>query len=204
LKYKLATVGSIACLVFAQVAFAAGRDRLSYTGVEVAFGRVDFANSAEIGDRFELGASLEIASPVFVSGSYTQTKVESTPVPGVFFSSQNTISRVDLGCHFGSDRRVNFAPSISLVQVGVENSGVLAWIPDQTENGWAAGAAFRALATSWLEVDASIRWMFIPDQVIPTGSVVGFLQPLRHFGVGIGYESSESDHTVSARARIVQ
>jgi hypothetical protein len=202
MRLRAATLAAVAWLVFAQAALAAGRDRLSYTGVEGAFGRVEFANSTSVGDRFDAGLSVELARPVFLSASHAE--IESGVAVTAPFALKSTISRVDLGCHFGSDRRVNFVPSVSWVEVGSEFAGALSWIPDQTENGWAARAAFRTLPLRWLEVGASIDWIFIPDDVIPTGAAEVFFYPISHLGVGVGYESSEGNQAVTARARLVQ
>lgn len=206
MKFSLATLGGIAWLLFAQAAFAVGRDRLSYTGVEVAFGRVDFANSTALGDRLEFGASLELARPLFLSAAYSVTEPADAQPTAFQFSGQSTVTRVDLGCHLEITPAADFVPSISWVEIGTEiPDGYLPfYVPPQEETGWAARTAFRTLFVPWLEVDAFIDMMFIPDNVIQTGAVAATFYPFRHIGVGVGYEASEGNHTFSARARIVR
>ena len=206
MRFKVATLCGIAGLVFAQAAFAVGRDRPSYTGVEVAFGRVDFANSTSITDRLEVGASLELARPLFLSAAYSVTEPADAQPTAFQFSGQSTLTRVDLGCHLEITPAADFVPSISWVEIGTEiPDGYLPfYVPPQEETGWAVRTAFRTLFVSWLEMDAFIDMMFIPDDVIQTGAVVATFYPVRHIGVGVGYESSEGNHIVSARVRIVR
>lgn len=206
MRIGAATLLVIASLAIANAALAMGRDRLSYTGVEGSFGRVDFANSSAILDRLEVGASLELVKPLFVSASYSVTEPADAQAPAFQFSGQSTVTRVDLGCHLEITPAADFVPSVSWVEIGtdVPDDYLPFFVPPQEETGWAARTAFRTLFVPWLEVDAFIDMMFVRDDVIQTGAVAATFYPLRHLGVGVGYESSEGNHTVSVRARIVR
>jgi hypothetical protein len=207
MNFKMATVGGIACLVFAQAALAAGRDRLSYTGVEATFGRSTQDDASAGADRLGLHASLDLGRqlplPVFVSASREQAESDEVGSGSSRYSTKSSLSRVDLGLHFGSDRTANFVPSISLVEARGEFLGSLAWIGDFEESGWAARGAVRALVKPWLELGASVEMMFISEDETSTVAAEGILYPFSHLGVGVGYEMSRSLKTVSARARIV-
>lgn len=195
----------IAWLLFAQAAFAAGRDRLPYTGIEASFGKVGFDNASEDADRLDFRASFDFGGPVpiFISASRAEFKADLSQIWSPPASVKSTLSRFDLGLHFGNDSTANFVPSLSVVEARSEFLGNLAFIRPDSETGWAARGAVRALARSWVELGAFMELMFISEDATATVGAEAILYPFRHLGVGVGFETTEGTQTVSARARIV-
>jgi len=204
MKIRVATLCGITCLVFAQAALAAGRDRLPYTGVEASMGRVLSDNSTVGADWLGLRASLDLAGPVFVSASRTEIESDAQDPASLIYSAKLRLSRFDLGLHFGNDSTANFVPSISLVETRAELNSNFFFFEPQSETGWAARTAVRALATSWLELGAHLEMLMISDDVSTTAAAEAILYPLRHVGVGVAFETSEGQQAVMARLRLVQ
>lgn len=203
---EVAAFAGLACLAFAPAAHAVGRDRLPYSGLEASYGRVAFDHSNAAADHYDIRASLDLGGPVpvFVSASRAQYETDETQFGSIRYSTRTTISRVDLGFHFGSDQTANFVPSISLIEAKGEFLGDLALFGSHSETGWAARGAVRALVTPWVELGAFIETIFVAEDATNTAGVQGILYPFAHLGVGVGYETAEGQQTLSARFRIVQ
>ncbi len=179
-------VATVLCLVYTQASWAKGLERLSYMGIDVSYGWVDF-NFGREADGPKVDVFFDVGSNVFVLGSYASLKADES-------SSKASGYSVGLGYHHALNPTVDLVPTVEFIDATTRSY-------DRT--GWSAGLGLRALVSPRIELAGGSKYVDLHGDVDVSFGFSAYLYPLDKFGLGVGYDVSDDAKTVQLGARML-